>query len=167
LRGILAGDHPAFASEATREGKSATSRGLLSGARTPGLGIVEDKNILACEIFRTADAAKGRAHYFHIMIELSRAEFQQYPVSHGPNLIRELYGVEPTTERFWFKHGDRLGIVLFDNVDSDWSLVALSKDAAGVYRAFDVSCSYPDAAAAKRALEGVLAKAALEDTPAQ
>ena len=92
------------------------------------------------------------------MIEIKQSEFEQYPVFGGPNLIKELYGVQATSERFWFKHDDMLGIVLFDNIDGDWSMIALAKDNVGVYRGFEVACSYRTAAAAKRALRQVLEK---------
>jgi hypothetical protein len=69
-----------------------------------------------------------------------------------------LSGEPLTTERRWFRQGERLGIVLIDNVDHDWSFVALSvqKD---FHRAYDVGTSYPTEQAAMQALEKALESA--------
>jgi hypothetical protein len=82
------------------------------------------------------------------MIEITHAEYSSLclmPLSNEPL----------TTERRWFKHGERLGIVLIDNTDHDWSFVALSvqKD---FHRAYDVGTSYPTEHAAMQALERTL-----------
>jgi hypothetical protein len=57
------------------------------------------------------------------------------------------------TERAWFKHAAMLGTVLLDNIDHDWSFVALGKDQRGQYRGFDLGTSYPRAEATQLALE--------------
>jgi len=56
-----------------------------------------------------------------------------------------------TTEKHWFVHDSgRLGIVLLDNVDKDWSFVALAFDPRkGMgFRCYDVAASFnaPDEA---------------------
>ena len=50
-----------------------------------------------------------------------------------------------TTEKVWYKHDGRLGIVLFDNVDHDWSFVALAYDPlphVKSFRCYDVGASF-------------------------
>lgn len=61
-----------------------------------------------------------------------------------------------TTERGWYQHASLLGIVLLDNIDHDWSFVALGKDSDGTYRAFDSGVNHPSYEAAETALEKVL-----------
>ena len=60
-----------------------------------------------------------------------------------------------TTERRWFKAGDLLGVVHFDNADADWSFVALARD-AGALTAFDLGISHPTPEAAIAALDKAL-----------
>ena len=49
-----------------------------------------------------------------------------------------------------------LGVVLLDNIDSDWSFVALGPDEKGHYGVFDLGVSLPTAQAAREALAAVL-----------
>jgi hypothetical protein len=80
------------------------------------------------------------------MIQISEREFTSHNIY--PNPFGQIFA----TERAWFKHEGRLGIVLLDNTDKDWSFVALMKDQVGVFRAFDVGVSFPSEAAAANAL---------------
>lgn len=91
------------------------------------------------------------------MREVTEAEFNRYPIWREPAPVQILFGIKPTEERRWFVHGVLLGIVVFDNIDKDWSFVALRKRSdEHLYRVFDICCSYPDQEAAARALEQVL-----------
>jgi hypothetical protein len=81
------------------------------------------------------------------VIRITEQEFASHNIYHGP------FGQVFTTERAWFKCGVRLGIVLLDNVDKDWSFVALEKDQGGVFRAFDVGTSFPTEETATEALQ--------------
>lgn len=66
-----------------------------------------------------------------------------------------------TTEKRWYKHDTLLGIVLIDNVDNDWSFVALAPDARKphgcAFRAFDVGTSFERIEQAEAALDAALA----------
>lgn len=84
------------------------------------------------------------------MIEINRDEFHQHAVF-SMNL-------PVTTEKRWFKHNELLGTVVFDNVDNDWSWVALAKAENGQYVAFEVGHSLKSAGAATKALDAVLQK---------
>ena len=59
-----------------------------------------------------------------------------------------------TTEKVWYEHDDHLGIVLLDNVDHDWSFVALAFDKRqGMgFRCFDVGTSFKTPELAEAAL---------------
>ena len=62
-----------------------------------------------------------------------------------------------TTEKLWYAHDSgRLGVVLLDNVDHDWSFVALAFDPRkGMgFRCYDVAASFatPDEAQAALAI---------------
>jgi hypothetical protein len=85
------------------------------------------------------------------MQAITLQEFNTYPLGNYP---RSSLGI--TTEMLWFKHESMLGIVLLDNVDNDWSFVALSRHDDGKYYAFDVGVSKPDTKAAVAALKTVL-----------
>lgn len=60
------------------------------------------------------------------------------------------------TEKYWFRHGAMLGVVLFDNVDKDWSWVALGQDQHGIFCAFDFGVSNSTSAEAVMKLQKVL-----------
>jgi len=62
-----------------------------------------------------------------------------------------------TTEKAWYRHENLLGVVLLDNIDNDWSFVALSKQ-EGSYKAFDVETSFPTQEEATAALQRVFAR---------
>ena len=57
-----------------------------------------------------------------------------------------------TTEKFWYSHGELLGIVLLDNVDHDWSFVALANDLRNSFRCYDVGTSFRTPELAQAAL---------------
>jgi hypothetical protein len=61
-----------------------------------------------------------------------------------------------TTEKFWYVHTNgHLGIVLLDNVDKDWSFVALAFDkrrGINSFRCFDVGASFDTPERAEDAL---------------
>ena len=70
-----------------------------------------------------------------------------------------------TTEKLWYVHDSgRLGIVLFDNIDKDWSFVALAHDPRkphGMsFRCYDVGASFKTPDEAQAALA-----AAIEQEP--
>jgi hypothetical protein len=81
------------------------------------------------------------------MISISEQEFRTSPVFN--------VGVAPVTERAWFRCGEHLGIVLIDNVDHDWSFVALAK-VGGQFRGVDIGASLPTQEVATRALAEAL-----------
>jgi hypothetical protein len=86
----------------------------------------------------------------HIMQEISEDDFERFDIASNPPL-----GL--TTERAWFQCGPLLGIVLIDNVDRDWSFVALSRTLPETqYRAFDVGTSYASQEEATEALAKAL-----------
>jgi len=60
-----------------------------------------------------------------------------------------------TTEKAWYRQGDLLGVVLLDNIDNDWSYVALSKQ-GGSYKAFEVETSFQTQEQATAALQETL-----------
>ncbi|PWT76439.1 MAG: hypothetical protein C5B60_04120 [Chloroflexi bacterium] len=66
-----------------------------------------------------------------------------------------------TTEKAWYRYdhpvsGILLGIVLFDNVDNDWSYVAQSRKPGDTYKAFEVETSFPTQEDATAALQETL-----------
>jgi hypothetical protein len=68
-----------------------------------------------------------------------------------------------TTEKFWYAHDSgRLGIVLLDNVDHDWSFVALAHDPRKphgmAFRCYDVAASFATPDEAQAALATALAQ---------
>ena len=63
-----------------------------------------------------ADEAKPKLR------EITQAEYLAHKVSGSNSPF--------TTERRWFAYENMLGIVLLDNVDCDWSFVALDKNRA-------------------------------------
>ena len=62
-----------------------------------------------------------------------------------------------TTEKAWYRHDNLLGVVLLDNIDNDWSFVALSKQ-EGSYKAYEVETSFPTQEEATAALERAVAR---------
>ena len=68
-------------------------------------------------------------------------------------------GVAPVTEKAWFRCGEHLGIVLVDNIDHDWSFVALA-NIGGQFRGVDIGASLPTQEAATGALAKSLQAAA-------
>ncbi len=81
------------------------------------------------------------------MVELTEEEFSAHHIFRGP------FGDFFTTERAWFSHGKRLGVICLDNFDQDWAFVMLEADCFGVYRAVDLGASYPSQAHATEKLE--------------
>jgi hypothetical protein len=77
------------------------------------------------------------------LVEITQAEFKAYQ-AHGP-------GSPLVTEKRWFKCGDKLGIIMLDNIDNDWLFVAMS-NTSGTWRGFDLGFSYPTADEALTAL---------------
>jgi hypothetical protein len=82
------------------------------------------------------------------MIEISQTDFHKHSVFR--------LNLPVLTEKKWFKHNNLLGTVVFDEVDSDWSWVALAKAENDQYVAFDVGHSLTSAGAATKALDAVL-----------
>jgi hypothetical protein len=74
-----------------------------------------------------------------------------------------IHSVSPftTTEKVWYMHADRLGIVLLDNIDNDWSFVALAHDPrcriGMAYRCYDVGASFKTFDLAEAALADAIA----------
>jgi hypothetical protein len=81
------------------------------------------------------------------VISISEREFRAYPVFN--------VGVAPVTEKAWIRCGEHLGIVLVDNIDHDWSFVALAK-VGSQFRGVDVGASLPTQEAATQALTRAL-----------
>ena len=81
------------------------------------------------------------------VISISEQEFRTYPIFY--------VGIAPVTEKAWFRCGEHLGIVLVDNVDHDWSFVALAK-VGGQFRGVDIGASLTTQEAATRALAEAL-----------
>ena len=84
------------------------------------------------------------------MKEISRRRYEE---------LGGIHSMSPpgiTTEKVWFKHNDLLGIVLLDNIDKDWSFVALAPDARKplglAFRCFDVGVSFKTPQLAEAAL---------------
>lgn len=77
------------------------------------------------------------------LVSISEHEFRAYAVFKAQG--------SPTTEKAWFRYGEYSEIVLIDNVDNDWSFVALA-DSRGQFRCVDVGTSFLTQAAATEAL---------------
>lgn len=60
-------------------------------------------------------------------------------------------------EQFWYEDDGRLGILLFDRVDADWSFVVLEKDDIGVFKAVDCGVSFMVSREARLAMEKAFA----------
>src|SRR5215831_3857635 len=86
------------------------------------------------------------------MKQISEAEFNQRKIGRQPSPLDVMFGLQATSERFWFEHDEYLGVVCLDLIDSDWSFVALEKHKDGKYRCFEVKCSYREAEMAIREL---------------
>lgn len=84
--------------------------------------------------------------------QISRAEYKRLGgVDRRSTLADEIFGRPVTDERAWFSYGPRLGIVLFDNVDHDWSWVVLARD-PDRFAAVDVGTSLASFDDARRQL---------------
>jgi hypothetical protein len=79
--------------------------------------------------------------------QIDLKEFNKHKIGRAP------YYLMPTEERFWYKHEDRLGIVLFDKIDKDWSFVVLCEHRDGRYRCYDLGTSFKDSKSAEAALQ--------------
>lgn len=87
------------------------------------------------------------------MQRISHVEFGKNPVFRTPSLVESMGYDNPTEERFWYKHGDRLGIILWDKIDSDWSFVVLEKNDIGVFTCVDCGTSFQTVKKAEKNLK--------------
>lgn len=76
-----------------------------------------------------------------------------FKINRQPSPVQLMGYPKPTREVAWFQHENLLGIVLYDNVDSDWSFVALSDPRGSGYTAFELGVSFKTQAEATKALE--------------
>jgi hypothetical protein len=88
------------------------------------------------------------------MIKVTEAEFN------SRQIMRRASSVEATDlpnfeERAWYAHGDRLGIVLWDNIESDWAFVAL-QDRGDGFKACSADVGFATIEAAEEALSKTL-----------
>jgi hypothetical protein len=93
------------------------------------------------------------------METITQEEFNRHVLVHGHPKLHE--------ERAWFRLGDVLGAVVFDKKDSDWSIVALMPDTAGVYRFVDGEVSFLSQEGATAALKRMTAELHQTPPPAQ
>lgn len=77
------------------------------------------------------------------MREITKAEYLAHNVKDRSSPL--------TTEIRWFERSNLLGVLLRDNVDKDWSFVALAQD-GDEWKAFDLGVSHPTPDAALTAL---------------
>jgi hypothetical protein len=89
------------------------------------------------------------------MKQITTDEFNQHKIG------RRITPIPFCTEVEWYRQGVLLGIVILDDIDNDWSFVALAKPAAE-YIAFDLGHSFSCIEAARAALEK-----ALQTSPAE
>ena len=88
------------------------------------------------------------------MREITKAEFDSYRIARPTTIVEQFRSGGPViTETMWFKHGSWLGVICLDNVDKNWSWVALRRHNDGLYRAFDVGTSCRTIADAVRELD--------------
>ena len=87
------------------------------------------------------------------MKEITKAEFDRHRIARQKAPVERLWSGGPvTTEKLWFKHSNWLGVICLDNVDDDWSWVALRRHNDGLYHCFDVGISCETVADAVREL---------------
>jgi hypothetical protein len=89
------------------------------------------------------------------MKQISAREFNHHPIG------RRITPVSFCTEVEWYRQGILLGIVILDDIDNDWTFVALAKP-ADKYIVFDLGHSFSCIDAARAALEK-----ALQTSPAE
>ena len=95
------------------------------------------------------------------MEEITAREFNRHNIGQRVTPASQMIGRPVHTEIEWYRHGILLGIVILDNIDNDWSFVALAKP-ADRYTVFDLGHSFSSIETARTAL----AKA-LQTTPAE
>jgi hypothetical protein len=90
-------------------------------------------------------------HENSIPVRLSKQEFDDYPSFKGPIPWYE--------ERAWFRHGETLGIVIFDRADQDWAFVVMrqNKDMADLYCAVDLGTGFTSETETTEVLFGAMA----------
>jgi hypothetical protein len=93
--------------------------------------------------------------------EITASEFNRHKIGRRITPASQMIGRPVHTEIEWYRQRILLGIVILDNVDNDWSFVALAKP-ANEYTVFDLGHSFSSIKIARAAL----AKA-LQTTPAE
>jgi len=87
--------------------------------------------------------------------EITACEFNHHKIGRRITPVSRMIGRPAHTEVEWYRQGVLLGSVILDNIDNDWSFVALAKP-ANEYVAFDLGTSFPSIEAARAALEKAL-----------
>jgi hypothetical protein len=94
------------------------------------------------------------------MEEITAIEFNRHKI--GWRMPASLLIGQPAhTEIAWYRQGPLFGALHLDNIDNDWSFVALARP-ANEYVAFDLGVSFSSIEAARTAL-----KKALQIPPAE
>jgi hypothetical protein len=68
---------------------------------------------------------------------ITKEEFQFIFDKDQPGSIPQLHN-----EREWLKGNQRLGIIILDKIDNDWSYVAMAQDPDNDYRAYETATSF-------------------------
>ena len=89
------------------------------------------------------------------MKEITAIEFNRHKIGRRITPVSQMIGRPAHTEIEWYRQGPLLGAIIFDNIDNDWSFVALAKPATE-YVAFDLGVSLPCIEGARAALEKAL-----------
>jgi hypothetical protein len=89
------------------------------------------------------------------MKEITAKEFNHHKIGRRVTPVSRLIGRPAHTEIEWYRQGALLGAVILDNIDNDWSFVALAKP-ANEYIMFDLGVSFSSIEAARAALEKAL-----------
>jgi hypothetical protein len=89
------------------------------------------------------------------MEEITAIEFNRHKTGRRITPASFLIGQPAHTEIAWYRQGPLLGALRLDNIDNDWSFVALGKP-ANEYVAFDLGVSFSSMEAVRTALEKAL-----------
>jgi hypothetical protein len=89
------------------------------------------------------------------MEEITALEFNRRRIGRRVTPVSLMIGRPAHTEVEWHRKGILLGTVILDNIDNDWSFVALAKP-TNEYTVFDLRTSFPSIEAARAALATAL-----------
>jgi hypothetical protein len=89
------------------------------------------------------------------MEEITAKDFNRRKIGRRITPVSRMIGRPAHTEVEWYSQGVLLGAIILDNIDGDWSFVALAKP-ANEYVMFDLGVSFSSIESARAALEKAL-----------